>query len=169
MLDVVDHPPRSAGVADDRVHRAEQRDVDRPDGAYGFDGVGHPGVEHRDEPGPAVAGRVPVALEFDEDDVGLVDAALRMLPRLSGTFTATAACRALLSFFSSLPVSGQRGRVSIEGVGPGFALGSRAGCWVAVSKEPSPSPWNRRRARGDHSQQGRAAADPRHVKTSVRR
>jgi DNA-binding beta-propeller fold protein YncE len=41
---------------------------------------------------------------------------------LSGTLTATAACRALRSFFSSLPVSGQRGRASIEGAGPGVAL-----------------------------------------------
>ena len=79
VLDVVDHPRRGAGIADQRVDRAQQRDVDRPDGAHRLDAVGHPGVEDRDEPGPAVARHVPVALEFDEDDVGLVDAALRML------------------------------------------------------------------------------------------
>ena len=47
--------------------------------------------------------------------------------RLSGTLTATAACRALLLSFSSLPVSGQRGRVSTEGDGLGVALGTGVG------------------------------------------
>jgi hypothetical protein len=55
------------------------RDVDGPDGTYRLNSVGQAGVEHRDELGPAVARDVLLALQLDEDDVGLVDAALRML------------------------------------------------------------------------------------------
>src|SRR6478735_5469173 len=43
---------------------------------------------------------------------------------LSGTFTATAAWCACFSFVSNLPVSGQRGRVSTEGLGLGEGRGA---------------------------------------------
>lgn len=84
MLDVVDHPGRCTGVTDDRVHRSEQGNVDRADGAYGFDGLGHRGVEDRDESGPAVTRCVAITLELDEDDVGLIDTALRVLHLVVG-------------------------------------------------------------------------------------
>ncbi len=84
VLDVVDHPTRGAGIADQRVDRTEQRDVHRPNGAHWRDAVCHAGVEDRNEPSPAVARRVPVALEFNKDNVSLVDAGLRMLAAIVG-------------------------------------------------------------------------------------
>ena len=79
VLHVVDHPLGGPGVADDRVHRTEQRDVDRPDRTHRHHRLGHLRVEHRHQPGAAVAVGVQVSLELDEHDVGLVDPALRVL------------------------------------------------------------------------------------------
>ena len=75
----------------------------------------------------AVARGVPVALQLDEDDVGLVDAALRMLLLVVGHLDRDGGVLRLLSSFSSLPVSGQRGRVSTEGVGLGVGLSGALG------------------------------------------
>ena len=76
----------------------------------------------------------------------------------------------MLLSFSSLPVSGQRGRVSTEGDGLGVALGT-GWEWAVVSGGARPSGGLRTggEPRTDHSQQGRAAADPLHVMSSVRR
>jgi hypothetical protein len=41
-------------------------------------------VEDRNDPSPAVARHVPIALEFNKDNVSLVDAGLRMLAAIVG-------------------------------------------------------------------------------------
>ena len=84
VLDVVDHPGRSAGIADQCVDRTEQRDVHRPDGAHWRDALCDAGVEDRNEPRPAVARDVPITLEFNKDDVSLVDAGLWVFATIVG-------------------------------------------------------------------------------------
>ena len=174
VLDVVDHPRRSTGVADQRVHRAQQRDVDGPDGTHRLNSVGQAGVEHRDESGPAVAGGVPVAVELDEDDVGLVDAALRMLvtvvrhlDRDRGMTRLALVLQQLAGEWPARPSVHRGGRAGPRAghgaatVGGGaVALGAVDG-WLRLGTGGKPGT--------NHSQQGRAAADPQHVKSSVRR
>ena len=70
VLDVVDHPGRGTVLPISAWIGLSSRDVHRPNGAHWRDAVGHAGVEDRNEPGPAVARRVPVALELNEDNVG---------------------------------------------------------------------------------------------------
>src|SRR4029453_7178332 len=84
VLDIVDHPRRSAGIADQCVDRTEQRDVHRPNGAYWRDAFCLAWGEDGKEPSPAVARHVPITLEFNKDNVSLVDAGLRMLSAIVG-------------------------------------------------------------------------------------
>ena len=159
--DVVDHPPRRSCVADQRIHRGQQRDVDGPDRPDRGDGLGHPGVEHRDEPGPAMAGGVAVAVELDEDDVGLVDTTLRMLVAVVGHLDRDGGVPRILLAFQQF--AGQRpARPGVDRRrGGGRTAGGRTrGCTRAGRR------WllarTGRQTGTDEPQQGCAAADPQH-------
>ena len=139
VLDVVDHPGRSAGIADQCVDRTEQRDVHRPNGAHWRDAVCHAGVKDRNQPSPAVARRVPVALEFNEDNVGLVDAALRMLSAIVGHLDRNRGVTRLALVLQQLP--GERpARPRVDRGGrAGGRTGARAegGRWCRGGAQPS--------------------------------
>jgi hypothetical protein len=83
----------------------------------------------------------------------------------STTLTATAACRASPSSFSSLPVSG-RGRVSIEGVVLCVGLGLDGGVGGRSAEQGLQTGG---KPNTEDAQQDHAAADLRHVKSSVGR
>jgi len=166
VLDVVDHPRRSAGIADQRVDRTEQRDVHRPNGAHWRDAVGYPGVKDRNEPSPAVARHVAVALEFNEDNVSLVDAGLWMLPSIVGHLDRNRGVPRLALVLQQLARERPaRPRVD-RGRRAGGCAGYRAGTgwWCRRDARLSRGLRTAGKPNADDAQQDRAAADLRHVK-----
>ena len=58
---------------------------------------------------------VPIAVQLDEDNVGLVDPALRVFVAVVRHLDRDGGVLCILLAFSSLPVIGERGRVSTGG------------------------------------------------------
>jgi hypothetical protein len=126
-------------------------------------------VEDRNEPSPAVARQVPVALEFNEDNVGLVDASLRMLPAIVGHLDRNRGVPRLTLVLQQLAGERPAGPCIDRGCGAGSHIGYRAGTWWLCRLAARLSRGLRTGGKpntGD-AQQDRSTADLRHVKSSL--